>query len=138
MIADAEVRDRYLSLALDARKILDALVIFIEEGRRVPDLESCLQDAVESLKRASGEHSIFAPLRTSLALEHYEQIRTVDEVSESAEKQKAIIDKLSNVMAQTGDSKAQKQSAYDAVDFFYALERRALHHYGQPLGPEGG
>jgi hypothetical protein len=137
MIADAEVRERYLSLALDSRKIIDALVVFVEDGRRVPDLEPSLQDAVESLRRASGEHNIFSPLRTELGLEHYEQIRMVDEVSGSVDKQKSIISKLSNVLAANADPELQKSSAFDAIDFFYVLERRALHHYSQPLGPEG-
>lgn len=137
MIADAEVRDRYLSLALDSRKIIDALVVFVEEGRRVPDLEPSLLDAVESLRRARGERSIFAPLRTELGLEHYEQLRMVDQVSEAVDKQKNIIAKLSDLLNQNTDVERQKTNAFDAINFFYALERQALHYYSEPFGPEG-
>lgn len=134
MIADAEIRDRYLSLALDARKIIDDLVVFVEEGRRPQDFQSRLQDAVESLRRASGERNIFAPLRNNLPLEHYEQIRTVEEVAAAPGK---VIEDLSHILDETADPETTRNSAFDAIDFFYALERRALHNYNQQTGPEG-
>jgi hypothetical protein len=137
MIADAEIRDRYLSLALDARKIIDDLVVFVEEGRRPQDFQPRLQDAVESLRRASGERNIFAPLRNNLPLEHYEQIRTVEEVTNAAAPGGKVIDDLSQILDETADPEARKNSAFDAIEFFYALERRALHNYNQQTGPEG-
>jgi len=137
VIADAEVRDGYLALALDARKIIDDLVVFVEEGRRPQDFHSHLQDAVESLRRAIGERNIFTPLRNNLPLDHYEQIRTVEEVSESAETRKQIIDNLSKILDEAADPETNKDNAFSAIEFFYALERRALHHYNQQTGPEG-
>ena len=136
MIADAEVRDRYLSLALDARRIIDDLIVFVEEGRRPEDFQTRLQDAVESLRRAKGEGNIFAPVRNNLPLEHYEQIRTVEEVSESAAAQPNIIDNLSSILDESAAIETQRDKAFSAIEFFYALERRALHHYNQPMGPE--
>jgi hypothetical protein len=75
MSSQPDVRSRYLALALDARKVIDALIIFVEDGAHGADFDSSLQGVIDSFR----EKDVFPPLRNHLAFsEYYEQVRTVN------------------------------------------------------------
>jgi hypothetical protein len=93
MSSESEVRSRYLALALDARKVIDALIVFVDKEEREQGFDQSLQEVIESLQ--AKREDIFSPLRNRLAFsEYYEQVRTVGEV---ANDRAEIIQKLETV-----------------------------------------
>ena len=122
MSSESEVRSRYLALALDARKVIDALIVFVDEERREEGLDRSLQDVIKSLQ--SKKEDIFSPLRNRLAFsEYYEQVRTVGEARTE------IVRKLETVKAGQATMKKQKEDAFDAIKLLSAIESRALYYY---------
>jgi len=125
MSSESEVRSRYLALALDARKVIDALIVFVDEGKREEGLDLSLQGAIDSFKEEK-EH-IFSPLRSRLAFsEYYEQVRTVGEVIPD---KKVIVKKLETVKADQATMAEQQKEAFEAIKLLSALESRALYYY---------
>jgi len=123
MSSESEVRSRYLALALDARKVIDALILFVDREQRTDDLDQSLQEVIDSLRVR--EEDIFSPLRNRLAFsEYYEQVRTVGESDRAA-----IAGKLETVKANQATLEKQKQDAFDAIKLLSAIESRALYYY---------
>jgi len=123
MSSESEVRSRYLALALDARKVIDALIVFVDREQRVDGLDQSLQDVIDSLQVR--EEDIFSPLRNRLAFsEYYEQVRTVGEADRAQ-----IAGKLETVKANQATLEKQKQDAFDAIKLLSAIESRALYYY---------
>jgi hypothetical protein len=86
----SQVRSRYLALALDARKVIDALIVFVDKGERQRDLNQSLKEAIFSLKAVKEKKEIFSPQRNRLAFsEYYEQVRTVDEALKPTEREQS-------------------------------------------------
>lgn len=128
MSPKSEVRSRYLALALDARKVIDALIVFVEAGTREDDLDRSLQDVINSFQ-ATEKKDIFSPDRSRLAFsEYYEQVRTVNEALKPEERGQ-IVQKLSTVRSNQADIGSQKQDAYEAIKLLSAIESRALYYY---------
>lgn len=123
---DSEIRARYLALALDARRILDVLVPFVESGERNAALDTSVKqamDALNSMKVVGGA------IHSSFAFDEYEQALTLDEVRNQDDRQ-GIIDDLAKI---TGDEVHDaKAAALRVLQFFFALESRALQHYNRP------
>jgi hypothetical protein len=129
MGSESEVRSRYLALALDARKVIDALIIFVDKGEREGDLDQSLQDAIASLQAVKEKKDIFSPLRSLLAFsEYYEQVRTVDEALKPTEREQ-IVEKLLTVKTQSADLKKQQDDAFEAIKLLSTIESRALYYY---------
>ncbi len=135
MLTDTSNRSRYLLLALDARKVIDALVGFVDTGRRGSDLDKILKNAMESLKSVGRGGNVFEASRNRLAFGHYEQVRTVEEVR-GVDDREGVIAGLSAVLDQSGPPEKQQQLALEALEFFHALEGRALQHYSHPPAPK--
>jgi predicted DNA-binding protein YlxM (UPF0122 family) len=126
MSSESEVRSRYLALALDARKVIDALIVFVDEdGKREEGLDQSLQEVISSLQ--AKREDIFSPLRNRLGFsEYYEQVLTVGEaLKDRAE----IVEKLETVKARQATMEKQKQDAFDAIKLLSAIESRALYYY---------
>lgn len=124
MSSESEVRSRYLALALDARKVIDALIRFVDEEKREEGLDQSLQEVIDSLQ--AKREDIFSPLRNRSAFsEYYEQVRTVGEATNKAE----IVRKLETVKARQATMEEQKQDAFDAIKLLSAIESRALYYY---------
>ena len=120
-----DVRSRYLALALDARKVIDALIIFVEDGAHGADFDSSLQGVIDSFR----EKDVFSPLRNHLAFsEYYEQVRTVNEALKPDDRG-LIVQKLSTVKSNDVDIDRRKQDAYEAIKLLSAIESRALYYY---------
>jgi hypothetical protein len=125
----SQVRSRYLALALDARRVIDALIVFVDKGERQPDLNPSLKEAIASLKAVKEKKEIFSPQRNKLAFsEHYEQVRTVNEAHNPMEREE-IVKKLRNVMSHSASMAKQQSDAYDIIRFLSAIESRALYNY---------
>jgi hypothetical protein len=125
MGSESEVRSRYLALALDARKVIDTLIVFVDREEREEGLNQSLQDVIESLQ--AKKEDIFSPLRNRLAFsEYYEQVQAVGEaLTNRAE----IVEKLETVKANQATLEKQKQDAFDAIKLLSAVESRALYYY---------
>ena len=127
MSSESEVRSRYLALALDARKVIDALIEFVDKEKREEGLDQSLQEVIDSLQ--TKKEDIFSPLRDRLAFsEYYEQVCTVDEALKPTDRAK-IVEKLETVKAKQATLEKQKQDAFDAIKLLSAIESRALYHY---------
>jgi len=128
MSSESEVRSRYLALALDARKIIDALILFVDKEEREQGFEDSLQGAIDSL-RATEREQIFSPARNHLSFsEYYEQVRTVREAL-SQEEMGRIVQKLSAVKSNEANLRQRKNDAYEAIKLLSAIESRALYYY---------
>jgi hypothetical protein len=130
MSSESDVRSRYLALALDARKVIDALIIFADkDGRREEGLDQSLQEVILSLEAVTEKKDIFSPSRNHLAFsEYYEQVRTVDEALKPEERAR-IVEKLRTVEAQKATLEKQREDAFDAIVLLSAIESRALYYY---------
>ncbi len=129
MLPDTGDRTPYLQLALDARKVINALLRFMQTEDDVdPELLGSIQDASCSLRAISDRTSLFAHLQGRSAFEHYEQIQILGEVRETL-KDDRLIEKLNAIIDRNVDAAARRRHAGNVVAFFSALESRALHHY---------
>ncbi|HVP54781.1 MAG TPA: hypothetical protein VMU45_07280 [Candidatus Eisenbacteria bacterium] len=125
----SQVRSRYLALALDARKVIDALIVFVDTGERKPDLARSLKEALVSLKAVKEKKEIFSPQRNKLAFsEYYEQVRTVHEAFPTTEREQ-IVGKLQKVIKGSAKVDEQQRDAFDIIKFLSAIESRALYYY---------
>lgn len=123
MSSESEIRSRYLALALDARKVIDALILFVDQGRR-EGLDESLKAVIDSLK-ATEPNDVFSPLRNRLAFsEYYEQVQAL-----KPEEMKQIVQRLQTVQSKQADIQRQKEDAYEAIKLLSAIESRALHFY---------
>jgi hypothetical protein len=125
----SESRARYLIFALRIRKLTDALIALVEEGKATPDLDKPLKEVLASLEGA-GQRTSVQSLRQRGSFGHYENVVTIDEVVKAQDKA-ALIDKL-NIVINSDTEAERRSSALDAIGFFDALESRALYHYNHP------
>ena len=128
MSSEADIRSRYLALALDARKVIDVLITFVDEGKRGPDLEECLQEVIGSLQTVVEKKDIFSPLSNRVAFsEYYEQVQTVEEALKPAQREE-VVRKLLAIRNNRVDLASQQEDAYQAIKLLSAIESRALHY----------
>jgi hypothetical protein len=129
MIADNEVRTRYLSLALDARRVIDILLPFVTTGQKTTELEATLREVLESLQFEDNVDSLLASLQTRQHPYSYEEITTLDGVAEGHGR-RVLAQKLSDVL--DSDEATQKVSASQALTLFFVVESNALHQFNEP------
>ncbi len=124
MTSESEIRSRYLALALDARKVIDGLILFVDQGRREEGLDESLLAVIDSLK-APEPNDVFSPLRNRLAFsEYYEQVQAL-----RPDEMKEIVQRLQTVQSKQADIQKQKEDAYQAIKLLSRIESRALHFY---------
>jgi hypothetical protein len=129
MIEDNEVRTRYLSLALDARRVIDILLPFVTTGQKTTELEATLREVLESLQFEDNVDSLLASLQTRQHPYSYEEITTLDGVAEGHGR-RVLAQKLSDVL--DSDEATQKVSASQALTLFFVVESNALHQFNEP------
>lgn len=132
MLTPTSDSTNYLSLALDARKTIKALVAFSENGVQNADLQTALNDAAESLKALNSGEALFAHLKPASSYEFYEQISTLQEVQLSM-KDERLPEKLEMVV-NAANVDQRRDSAELALRFFVALENRALQKFSRSAG----
>src|ERR1039458_2235744 len=128
MVAVGE-RVHYLSLALDARRALNAIRATSKGGDHDEELRESIRTATESLEVISKHADLYAKVAPGHYVQ-YEEIHTLREISSSIDSAPLIrsLKSLLSVEA-TGHTAEDLDSARR---FFRALESRALHHYNDP------
>jgi hypothetical protein len=122
-----------LSLALDARKAVKALVAFRKSGVRDEQLQLVLSDALASLHALNSGSSLYANLSSTSSYESYEQIQTVQEVQKAISDDR-LTEKLEQLLRADRVEEQTQESVQSAIHFFTAIENRALQKYNQSFG----
>ena len=127
----AESNARYLSLALDARKVIDALILFVKETD-TPRMETLVGKVLESLNASSDRERLFSSAQRRSLFGDYERMQTLEEVQRDFPTEN-IGDRLQELLRKDIDAELRKRSAEQAIQFFCALEGRALERYTQAM-----
>lgn len=131
MLAESNVRSRYLSLALDARKIIDVLVLYVKKADN-PLQAALLGKVVDSLNTLGDRERLFSSADRTSLFGDYERMRTLGEVKDSFP-QHDIARQLADVLRTDLAPDERKRNAEQAIQFFCALEGRALERYTQAM-----
>ena len=130
MVAAGE-RGHYLSLALDARRALNALRAAEKNGEQLAELRDSIRAAAESLRTIAAHADLYAK-HSPPRYTQYEEIQTLREVSSSFTTS-PLLPSLTSLLT---TEKPTRDDLELARKFFRALESRALHHYNEPLSSE--
>jgi hypothetical protein len=128
MVAVGE-RVHYLSLALDARRALNAIRATAKGDNRSEELRDSIRAATESLEVISKHGDLYAKVSPEHYVQ-YEEIQTLREVSSSIDSA-PLIQSLRSLLSVEAAAHAA-EDLDSARKFFRALESRALHHYNDP------
>jgi hypothetical protein len=128
-------RSRYLSLALDARRAINAIRTVESKGTNLQELRHSIGAAAASLEAANSGADLYAHLAPGQCAPYRDsdELRAVVEAS-TAFSSDTLIPSLKSLL------KSDEPAVSDleiARKFFRALERRALHQYNDPMSPEG-
>ncbi|MFL6439452.1 MAG: hypothetical protein ACJ71Q_17890 [Terriglobales bacterium] len=125
-----ELQDRaqYLSLALFAQNVISALMEYVDEDK-IGKLRPSLSDALASVKQAEEQTSNSTPNRV-IALNSYEQLRTIDEVWDHNQRTKAVA-LMTGILSSPQGAKT-KARAEELISLFSKLQSQALWNYEQP------
>ena len=118
----------YLTLALDVRKLTDSLILLVEDGTLSEQLGTSIKEVVTSLEGAGNKVSVKG-LRERGTFGRYAGARAIGEVVMGPNRTE-LIEKLLSVIRSQAQSQ-RTESALVAIEFFDALERRALYHYNR-------
>lgn len=120
----------YLSLAVEARKALNALDLYSHDKTKTDELERALNDAASSLRALHSEGPLGLRLQASSSYEDFEQVQTLFEV-ESSLREEGLADRLAAAVS-TDDERVGERNRELAYRFFSALENRALRNFRNP------
>ena len=124
MVSDVAARDTDLTRALFSRRVIEALKDLVQQGTR-DRLDTAVPAAIELLEAVTDSlHLSGYGLRVARS---YDQVRTINELFP---KQARIdmIEVLKTLQDRTAtDSK--REEALKAINFFYAIENKALQNY---------
>ncbi len=137
MLPHSNLRSRYLSLALDTRRVIDVLVLFVKETdiSNKPDasnMEALLSQVVDSLPSNQDRERLFSIADTRSLFGDFERVEMFEEVKSSFPLHD-IRKELELVLRGDADVAARKKNAETAIQFFCALEGRALERYAQAM-----
>jgi hypothetical protein len=132
MLLTTGTRTRYLALALASRKVIDSLLLFVESNQQDPQLAPALTQFADALKLTGEKKNLFSASGQA-AFAHYEQVLTLQEAMESLQGRN-VAGELSGILDETSHIEMRKQNANKVIDFFYAVENRALNNYNQQIG----
>lgn len=130
MVAIGE-RVHYLSLALDARRALNAIRSADQSGEESPELQDSIRAATESLEILSTHADLYAK-HAPQHYNRYEEIQTLREVSSSIDAE-SLLRSMKTLLSGSGKTRDDLQVVRK---FFRALESRALHHYNDPTSAD--
>jgi len=108
------------------------LISLKSEGVADDQLRRALEDVVESLNATNDQTNLFGAPPKDSSFSHYEQVSALEEVM-AALKDKDIVRHLSHLLV-VADQEEREHDINEAVEFFFALESRALHHYNRQIG----
>jgi hypothetical protein len=129
-MSSAGERSRYLSLALDARRAINAIRAVQESRGDLMELRHSIGAAAASLDAVSSDMDLYAHLASEQCAPYrrFEEIQTVVEASTTFESG-ILIPSLKSLLA---SESPQESDLSVARKFFRALEGRALHHFNDP------
>jgi hypothetical protein len=108
---------------------MKALRTFADTRERRPELESTLRTVMNSLKAMASPKRLFSKLHAEDQYGHFEQIRTLQEVSSGLDRPQ-LLNRLEAIV--NGDS-AESEDIRAVSRFFASVEDRALYHYNDPV-----
>ena len=120
-------RARYLSLALFAQEVVSVLIKYVDEGQN-QKLKPALEEALKSLEAA--EPALVPSHRRAAAFTSYQQLRTLEEVWNAAERD-AAKKMIQTVLHEPQNPKA-KPAANKLIELFSKLQDQALWNFEQP------
>ncbi len=130
MSAEYDVRSKYLTFALEARRVVDLLLPFVERGEKAPALVPSLNGLMESLESSGSAETVLARLRTPGPRPVYEELLTNEDL-ESPEERTRLTLELRKVVLEQGSLENQMASARQAILLLCAVEGRALNQFSQ-------
>lgn len=128
MVATGE-RVHYLSLALDARRAVNAIRAAKKGNEYSNELRDSIRAATESLEALSNHTNLYANHAPAHYVQ-YEEIQTLREASSGMETA-PLIESLKALMQASTNSPLPSDLDL-ARKFFRALESRSLHYYSDP------
>ena len=128
MVAVGE-RVYYLSLALDARRALNAIRAASKGSVRPEELQDSIRVATQSLEALSANADLYAKLSPDHYVQ-YEEIQTLREVISPLDPG-PLVQSLKSLLASNVEAPTT-EDLDSARKFFRALESRAMHHYNDP------
>jgi hypothetical protein len=120
---------RYLTLALDIRKLSNALIRLVEDDQDNAEIRKSIGHLLDSIENA-GQKTTVKALRERGTFGQYENVITVNEVIKD-DRRVDLIAKLQGVLV-FNSPEQRKENALEAIAFFDVIERRALYHYNHP------
>ena len=121
---------RYLTLALDIRKLSDALISLAEDGVESSTMFPAMRQLLSSLEGV-GQQTSAKALRDRGSFGRYESVVTVNEAITPSQRIE-LIQKLHDILTPNAQE-TKRENALQAVAFFDSLERRALYRYNHPV-----
>src|SRR5258708_3181275 len=109
MPTEYDVRSKYLTLALEARRVVDLLLPFVERGEKAPSLVPSLSGLMESLESSGSAETLRARLRTPGPRPVYEELLTNEELDSPEERTRLVLE-LRKVVQEQGNLESQKDS----------------------------
>ncbi|MGO9542839.1 MAG: hypothetical protein ACLPN2_19830 [Terriglobales bacterium] len=126
-----ESNARYLSLALDARRVIDVLVAYVKETDTAR-MEEVVRSVMDSLESAQDRESLFSSAQRRSLFGDHERMQTLEEVQTSFPSQD-LTTELEALLRPDVAVETRKRNAEMAIQFFCALEGRALQRYTQAM-----
>jgi len=126
MAPESDVRSRYLTLALEARKVIHLLLPLVETGQTDPQLAHSLGELARSLELPATPAALLAKLQA-----HRQEGWTTLEDMESSKERSQLATEIRNVVRQAADSRSVKASAKQAILLLSALEGGALKKFSE-------
>jgi len=123
-----------LSLALGSRLAIKTLIASRNNAYLVPEVQSTVHDVVTSLDAIATQGPLFEHLTAPSNFERYEQFELLAEVR-SAFGDCDLKTRLSSILANEDDVVKRQENIDLAIEFFTALESRALQRYNNAVNP---
>jgi hypothetical protein len=124
---DLQDRAQYLSLALFSKKVVSALMEYVDENKSAR-LKPSLSEALESLLHA--KHPSVSSRQRVAAFNSYEHLRTLEEVWSAKDRGKAI--RMIRAVIRAPKSPKTKAVADELIHLFSELQNQALWNFEQP------
>ncbi len=130
-----DVRARYLTLALETRRVVDLLLPLVESGQKSPTLLSALA-VIDTLSGGGTAETLLAKLRAPGPRPIFEEL-LADEELETADERHRLVQELRNVVRDESGLSSTRASAKEAVLLLCVVEGRALHQFSRLSQHEG-
>jgi hypothetical protein len=121
---------RYLALALASRRVISTM-LQVKKGKKTEaDLLPSLRRVADSISHSRDTERYFIEPAES-PFSHYEQLATLNEVLK--EKRFDLTNALRRLVEGTSSREQKAEDMRQTMEFFFALENRALHYYNQQM-----